>query len=431
MAVKRPNILVYIAHDTGRHISPYGIKTVHTPNAERLAAEGTLFEQCFCTAPQCSPSRASAFTGRYPHSNGVMGLTHAEFAWDLAEGEVHLAKMLKGLGYDTYCTGSIHETRDAARHGFDVADKQYDALNIADSLGAWLDGRGEAGAPFYAELTSWQNHRPFPTEGCPPDDSLGVQVPGWLPDNEATRKDFAAQQGTIRQWDEGVGKLLDLLDERGIADDTLLIVTTDHGIAFARAKCTLYDSGIGVLLLTRWPNGGVQAGRRTDAMVSNVDFVPTILELLGQTVPANVQGVSFAELLTGADVRPREKIFAEMTFHGYYRPMRCVRTERYKYIRSFEIGYGVMVPTDAQEGASFTENIRYVRKQTHAKFEELYDVQADPDELNDLAGDSEHEAVRAELSAALAKWMRDTADPLLDGPVASPFYRKAIAGLGT
>jgi arylsulfatase A-like enzyme len=430
-AHRRPNVLVYVSHDTGRHISPYGVETVRTPNAERLAADGVVFENCFCTAPQCSPSRASLFTGRYPHANGVMGLTHARFGWDLGAGETHLAAHLKALGYDTCMVGTHHEMRRFEERGFDFQSGELHCLRQAGVLAEWLDGRADASRPFYAQLAPYQTHRPFPREDCPADDSLGVTVPGYLDDTPGTRADFAALQGIVRQWDEGLGRLLDLLDSRRLAEQTLLIVTTDHGIAFPRAKCTLYDPGIGVLMMVRHAGGGIGGGRRAPQLISNVDVTPTVLELLAAEAPAGIQGRSFAPLLLKShDAPPRETVFAEQTFHGYYRPMRAVRTARWKYIRNFEMSYGVKVPTDAQQSDSFRDNLDRIRAQAHTPYDELYDLAADPWEQANLAEQAEHAATRAELSAALAAWMRETNDPLLDGPVASPFYREAIERLG-
>ncbi len=428
---KRPNILVYISHDTGRHIGPYGSQTVHTPHADRLAGESVLFEQCYCTAPQCSPSRAGAFTGRYPHANGVLGLTHGRFGWDLSGEETHLAAHLKALGYDTCMIGTHHEMHTEVGRGFDVYDGQIHCLKQPGVLADWLDGRGEPDRPFYAQIAPFQTHRPWPTDDCPPDDSLGVTVPGYLPDNDASREDFAGLQGLVRQWDEGLGRLMQLLDDRGLAEDTLLIATTDHGIAMPRAKCTLYDPGIGVLLIVRWPGAGISGGRRQGELVSTVDLTPTLLDLLGTAPVENAHGLSFADLLTSRNAAPpRERVFAEMTFHGYYRPMRAVRTRRYKYIRNFETAYGVTVPADAQTGPAFAGNVDYIRQWGHAPHEELYDLEADPWELTNLARDPDHEATRAGLSRALAQWMRDTGDPLLAGPVASPFYAESMRQLG-
>jgi len=427
-----PNILVYIAHDTGRFISPYGIATVRTPHAERFAREGILFENCFCCAPQCSPARAALFTGRYPHCNGVMGLTHGRFGWDLKEGEIHLAERLKRMGYATAVMGTTHETRNdpatRKRIGFDFdAGWPFPLAEAPARLEEFFSGL-DAHTPFYVQIGTAVNHRPFDHDGAVPDDSLGLTIPSYLKDTPATRKDVAAMQGSIKRWDEGLGEVLEVLDRKGLTDSTLVIVTTDHGLAMPRAKMTLYDGGIGVLLMMRWPGGPLQAGKRYGELVSHVDILPSLLEMLGAEVDPAVQGQSFWPLLLGEDYQPRKEIFAEMTFHTYYDPMRCVRTLRYKYIRHFEMGPGVQVDGRTLE-AGYVEQLDNFLIPAWHPYEELYDVQADPNEMNNLADDEAFDEIRAQLRRTLADWMRRTEDPLLKGPVASPFWRKSIEGL--
>jgi arylsulfatase A-like enzyme len=426
----RPNIVVYISHDTGRFIGPYGVRTVHTPSADRVAAEGVLFENCFCAAPQCSPSRAALFTGRYPHANGVMGLTHGDFAWDLPRSEVHAAQWFKNLGYDTMGTGSLHEIRTRAGRGFDAVLNVPLARQVGSEFDAWLAGRSDPSRPFYVQIATIETHRGFLRDGVEPDDSLGVTVQPPLRDTPAVREDFSALQGSVRRWDEGLGAILKVLDQRGYAEDTILVVTADHGIPMPRAKVSLYDPGIGVMLLIRWPNGPIAAGMRFDEMVSNVDILPTLLEAVGTEPAPAMQGRSFWPLMAGGLYQERDRVYAEMTFHAYYDPMRCVRTRQYKYIRYFEMGKAVHMTSDNANSSSSVDNRDHLGLGGHHAHEELYDLQADPYELENLVGNGAFEPVRRELSQALADWMRDTGDPLLRGPIASPFYRKAIAELG-
>ncbi len=422
----RPNIVIYISHDTGQHIGPYGIPTVHTPNADRLAGQGAVFENFFSTAPQCSPSRASLYTGRYPHCNGVMGLSHADFAWDFAAGEVHAAQRLGELGYATAAIGITHETHTPEKRGFDFIDKRQDAWEVGAAFDQWLGAREDSSCPFYAQIGTFQTHRPFHDEI---DESSDITVPGYLEATEGTRMEFARLGAGIRQWDAGLGDVMNVLDERGLADDTILIVTTDHGIAMPRAKCTLYDPGLGVMLLMRWP-GCISAGSRYDQLLSNVDVLPTLLEAIGAGSDESIQGKSFYKLLTGGDYSPRDKIFAEMTFHQYYDPMRCVRTGRYKYIRNFEMCPGVHIPSDVAESRTFAENAKRVLHPEHHVYEELYDISADALEMNNIAGEPGAEDVRRELSGDLEEWMKRTDDPILSGPVSSPFYAKSVGLLG-
>jgi arylsulfatase A-like enzyme len=191
-----------------------------------------------------------------------------------------------------------------------------------------------------------------------------------------------------------------------------------------RAKCTLYDPGLETALLIRWPAGGVSGGGTNSALLSNIDLLPTVLEITGTPVPDAVQGRSFAPLLRGDPYQPRHEIFAEKTFHSYYDPMRAIRTDRYKLIRNFEAAFLVEVPGDIQLGAIFrADPARYVGA-THPPLE-LYDLTEDPLEQDNRAGDPDLAGVERDLSNRLWQWMADTGDPLLEGPVPSPSFQRA------
>lgn len=421
--MKKPNVILLTTHDTGRHVSPYGISTVDTRNCERLAAESVLFENSFCTAPQCSPSRASIVTGRYPHCNGTMGLSHLDFGWGMHESERPVAKLLNEGGYDTWLMGMQHETRDAESLGFDHIDLGFTLLELPEHLGPRLDAwNGEK--PFYCQIGCFETHRPFEGHGTEPDDRLGLTVPPYLVDGPETREEIRGMQGLIRRFDTGLGQLLDLLDARGLKENTLLIVTTDHGLPLPRAKGSLFDPGIETMLFMRYP-ARFPGGVRKAEMISHVDLLPTVLELTGQPVPENVQGRSLLPLLEGRPYEPRTEIFAEKTFHGCYDPMRCIRTQTHKYIRFFEKSSIHRVPGDALEGGASRE-MGVMRR---PGMEELYDLTRDPLEQKNLAENPEHRDLCAELRRRLAGWMKETNDPLLKGPIASPYYERSIREL--
>jgi arylsulfatase A-like enzyme len=217
---------------------------------------------------------------------------------------------------------------------------------------------------------------------------------------------------------------MDVLARHGLDENTILVLTTDHGIAMPLAKGTLYDPGLETYLMLRCPerwNGGA----RHDALVSNIDVLPTLLEACGIHVPGRIQGRSFLPLLEGQAFEPNEEIFAEKTFHGCYDPMRGVRTERYKYIRFFEKSSLHPVPGDIAFHGAYRELPPERFRRTAP--EELYDLQADPGETRNLADDADHADLLANMRARLARWMHRTDDPLLRGPVASPYYHRAVA----
>jgi N-sulfoglucosamine sulfohydrolase len=251
----RPNILLVHVHDLGQFLHCYGVKTVQTPNLDALATAGVRFSRSFCTNPGCSPSRASIFTGRYPHSNGVMGLCHANFAWDLNPGERHLAQLLHDGGYSTTAVGVIHETASGyKRCGYDRYLPPASAVPATDAAIRMLrEYAAKPGRPFFLCVgfiephrlpyrePSWPgalpNDNSFPGPALKPDDSLGVQIPGYLRDTEGTRRELAGLQGGVRHIDSQVGRLMAALKEIRLEDKTLTIFTTDHGIAMPRAKC--------------------------------------------------------------------------------------------------------------------------------------------------------------------------------------------------
>jgi N-sulfoglucosamine sulfohydrolase len=405
---------VVTTHDIGRHLHCYGVKSVASPNLDSLASSGARFELAFATAPQCSPSRASLATGRYPHNNGVMGLAHAGFDWELSPDAPHAAAIFAGLGFETHLFGAQHVTQHPERLGF---DQMHPTEAVEQVLASEPRERR-----LYLEINFDETHRPYSPPGPTPRDLV---IPGYLPAGPEAAEEMTALEGAITGMDAAVGRVLAALDRSGRAERALVVFTTDHGVAMPRAKCTLYDPGLEVALIVRWPEGGIGGGVAPSELVSNIDVLPTLLESAGAAAPAGIQGRSFLPLLRGHAYEPRRAIFAEKTFHSYYDPMRCVRTRRHKYIRNFETGFAVEVPADIQQGPIFRANPSlYSTDRPNAV--ELYDLEADPLEVHNLAGTPSLKAVEEELSAELWRWMHETDDPLLNGPVASPRYRQAM-----
>ncbi|MFW5846284.1 MAG: sulfatase, partial [Planctomycetota bacterium] len=336
----RPNVLVIVSHDTGTCVSPYGLRTVHTPACERLATDGIRFARSFCTAPQCSPARASLFTGRYPHSNGVLGLANRDDDWHLHPDECHLARLLGDAGYHTGRIGIAHETtRPTQQALLRCAIDLPEASSIHDAPAA-LDrvlATCPAGHPWYAQIGCFETHRDFLRGEVEPDTTLGVSIPPPTPDTPESLADYAAFQGAIRSLDRGIGAVLELLSARGALDDTIVVLTTDHGPAMPWAKGSCFDRGLATMCIMRYPAWG--SGRICDHLVSGVDLLPTLLQACAIPVPPKpLHGVSLLPWLDGSDTATaaRDHIWAEKTFHDCYDPMRCVREDRWKYIRYFE-----------------------------------------------------------------------------------------------
>ena len=440
----RPNILLITSDDLGRHLGCYGIATVDTPNIDRLASQGVRFARSFCAAPQCSPSRAALATGRVPHSNGVMGLTHADFAWDLHEGEVHLARHLADAGYHTARTGKVHDYRSGEAnhraHGFaetltpEGAEAEPDAraIRLARRARRFLDERAEDAQPFYLQLDIVEPHRDprhpsqFYATHLPARSE--VTVPPHLRDDEAAREEMAFFEASVRTLDEAVGEVLEALESGGLAQNTLVLFTADHGIPFPRAKCSLYDPGLEIPMILRWPEGPLAAGHTSDALVSNVDCLPTLLELLGLEAPAGIQGQSFAPALQGGDWRGRDAIFAEMTYHEYFDPIRAIRTDRHKLLVNFSSAPSFMDPSQ-QWRSRTTPKVPVEPRMTYHPAVELYDLADDPHERENLADDAAHSDTRRQLLRRLREWMTETSEPLLQWGSLSPMHRRALGNL--
>ncbi|MGI8860657.1 MAG: sulfatase/phosphatase domain-containing protein [Rubrobacteraceae bacterium] len=240
-----------------------------------------------------------------------------------------------------------------------------------------------------------------------------------LPDTPETRLDMAAFYESARSLDRGVGAVLDALDAEGLAENTLVICTTDHGLAFPGAKATLYDRGLGVMLILRGP-GGFSGGKASDALVSHIDLFPTVCDLAGAEHPSWLQGESLFPLVNGEAEEVRDAIFAEKTYHVAYEPERCVRTHRWKLIRRFDDEHPTPVIANIDDGPSKEVVLSNGYADTPVAAEQLYDLLHDPNEAHNLAGDPAHENVLEDLNERLETWMRETGDPLLDGPVLAP-----------
>ena len=411
MNSERPNIIIVILHDIGRHLSCYDRDLPATPIITRISEEGVVFENHFSTCPLCSPARSSIQTGRYPHTNGMNGLTHRGFA--LNDDERCLPQYLNEVGYHTALYGLQHETQThPERLGYQEICTKPDylqkCLEIVPHAINFLERRHEK--PFFLSLGFFEVHRPYKYEYGKPIDTSAVKVPPYLPDCPAVREDLADFYGMVQVVDRGMEGLLEAMDRTGLRNNTLLIFTTDHGAAFPRAKSTLYDPGISVTLLARWP-GVIEPRSRIKALTSHVDILPTLFEIIGADCPEYVQGQSFAPLLTDPSEPGREIVFAEKSWHGNeYDPMRCVRTEQFKYIENFTEGFLYQNPLDIKRGLS-GRVVEPSRRKPRA-MTELYDLENDPDEMTNLSGKPEMKEIESELQDRLHQWMEDTGDPL-------------------
>ena len=414
MPSNRPNILYIHSHDTGRYVQPYG-HAVPTPRIQKLAEQGVLFRKAFCAAPTCSPSRASLLTGQYAHCNGMLGLAHRGFS--LHDYKQHLLYTLRRVGYHTALIGEEHLSKDPTMVGYDnvVKVEGFQSHIIAPTAIEML--HNGLSQPFFLSVGFFETHREFLKPSTPQDAKYSLP-PAPLPDTPQTRLDMGAFKASAWELDQGMGAILDTLDAQGLSENTLVICTTDHGIAFPRMKGYLTDHGIGVMLIIRGP-GEFTGGKVYDALVSHIDIFPTICDLLQIGHPRWLQGTSLLPLLRGEVEQLHDAIFAEVTYHAAYEPMRAVRTPRWKYIRRFDHHLGPVLP-NCDDSPSKDVLIKYGWKERSRPLEQLYDLIFDPNEASNVANDLSVAVVLEEMRTLLDDWMGGTNDPLLHGAVPAP-----------
>ncbi len=421
------NVLYIHTHDSGRVLSPYGYK-VPTPEMEKFAGEAAVFRNAYCAGPTCSPSRAALLTGTYPHQTGMLGLAQRGFSMDYSR---HLVQYLNRNGYDTALCGIQHEAgwyldkgqgasvigyrEDLTRENGGYRQEDLVDWDAENSLQVcrWLRDRS-GDRPFFLSYGMYATHRRFP-DRPDPDINPDLAIPPYpIPDSRQTRKDFGGYLASVKSADACFGRVIRCLKGEGLWDDTIVLFTTDHGIANPFSKCTLFDSGIGVALMLHVP-GGMTQGKVIDSLVSHVDVFPTLCELLGLEKPDYLEGVSLVPLMTGEQDQVRDDIFAEFNFHTSYEPVRCVRTGRYKYIRCYDTSYLKINRSNIDE--SLTKDYfgeRGLHEQKKAE-EALYDLVYDPGERRDLTKDPEYGSVLLDMRKRLEAYEQKTKDPIRDG----------------
>lgn len=412
----RPHVVYLHSHDTGRYVQPYGYP-VTTPAYQRLAEEGIVFRQAFSAAPTCSPSRAALLTGQSPHAAGLLGLVHRGF--HLNDPRQHLATTLRDNGYHTVLAGTQHTwAGPAAEQGY-VEDSRPESTESEDLAAAAVEvlQRHQPGdAPLFLDIGFNDTHRVYPQ--VDEADTRYVRAPALFPDTPETRQDWARYLASLDRLDRAVGMVLDALDSTGLADNTIVVCTTDHGLAWPGMKCNLTDHGLGVLLILRGP-GVLKGGRVSDALVSQVDLFPTLCEVLGIEPPAWLAGTSLMPVIRGDADNVNHEIFGEVTYHAAYEPQRVIRTTHWALIERFDPRRTPVLPNiDAGETRDLLVANGFAERDVAPL--QLYDTFFDPMQLRNLAEDPAHASVLDDLRQRLHQWMVATGDPLLNGPVPMP-----------
>jgi len=440
-AARRPNILFAIADDWGwPHAGAYGCTWVKTPAFDRVAREGVLFTNCFTSNPKCSPCRASILTGRntwqLDEATNHFGLFPAKWAVypDLLEDAgYHVGYTGKGWGPGDYGSGGFKRNpagKEYAKHTLDPPFRFMANKDYAANFDYFLESRGE-GQPFCFWFGTQEPHRAY-EDGAGEHsgkDFKKVDVPAFFPDNETVRRDLADYSVEVEWCDTHLGRIIKKLEEIGELDNTLVLVTSDHGMPFPRVKGQIYEYGFHLPLAVRW--GGIEGGRTVDDFINVRDFAPTFLELARVDPPDSVTGTSFLDVLKSNEsgqVDPsRNRMLIGKERHDLGRPnnqgypVRAIRTPEFLYLHNYkpdrwpagnpETGYRNCdaSPTKSQILGSFNEYYRMAFGKRPA--DELYRIQDDPECVNNLAADPTYATVKRKLRIEMEERLRAEGDP--------------------
>lgn len=405
---KQPNIVFLFSDD---HSVPdlgcYGNPSIHTPNLDQMAAKGIRFDRGYVSSPQCSPSRAAILTGRAPHDVHASRL-HS----DVPQGDLNLIQLLNEQGYFTGAYRKVHQP---------TIQDDLDYYGGGDvPLTDFFDER-PVDQPFYLWFGSTDPHRGYgPGAFEPAHDPDEVTVPEFLPDTPEVRQDLAYYYDEIARFDKECGEILSILDERGLSENTLVVMAGDNGMPFPRAKGTLYEPGINVPLLMKWP-AVIEPGQISDALVSLVDLTATWLDAASIPIPEVMQSQSCLPLLTRESKTIREFIYSERNWHDNWDPMRCIVSDRYKLIQNYRPEIEYIPSLDLINSPSWASiqslrsantlpgNLTWYEQTTRPQVE-FYDLQNDPGEWNNLAEDPDYADQIVEYQIRLSEWMQETHD---------------------
>ncbi|MFZ4668552.1 MAG: sulfatase [Microthrixaceae bacterium] len=443
----RPNIVMIVADDHGREaVGCYGNPVVSTPNIDRLAERGVRFDNAFCTTASCGGSRSVILTGLHTHTNRTFGLVHQPHNFSTSLDVHTLPSLMRQAGYRTGRMGKKHYQPESL-FPFDLDPPEWgtdeDLARHRDDV--WLADRcadfvsGDSDAPYFLYWCSHDPHRSWPrddhplhpdafgnpTESFPGDDELrfdvgDVIVPPWLPDLPEVRAELAEYYQSIARLDRGVGRLVELVERGAGGRDTVIVYLSDNGGAFPVAKTTLYDPGMRLPLIIS--DSRRSGGDTCNALVTWADLAPTLLDLAGSAeLGSHMFGESLLPLLDEPDAPGRNHIFASHSFHqvtNYY-PMRVLRTHRWKFIVNIAWKLDFPTASDLHLSATWTSTVREdqqlggrdVDQYLHRPRFELYDLDADPHELVNVADQPEHAELVAEFISLVQHFQLSTDDP--------------------
>jgi len=441
---KRPNVVLVVSDDHGLEtLGCYGNPVIKTPNLDALAAEGVRLTNAFCTSASCSASRSVILSGMYNHANGQYGHQHSYHHFISFPNVKSLPVSLTEAGYRTCRIGKYHVAPEEV-YKFDATlpANTRSPVQMADNCRDFVGSDDDK--PFFLYFCMSDPHRGGgvakelpgkpdrfgnrPGGGAYPGvdevkyDPKDVVVPPFLPDLPECRAELAQYYQSVSRVDQGVGRLMSVLKQAGKYDNTVVIYISDNGVAFPGAKTTLYEPGMNLPCIVRDPRQR-NKGIACDALVNYTDLAPTILDFAG-ALPrkSSLQGRSFRSALNQGHPKGWDETYASHTFHEItmYYPMRVVRQRKYKLIWNIAHGLDYPFASDLWASATWQATIRpgnkYYGKRTvdaylHRPKFELYDLENDPHEVENLADDPKHQKVLAELKAKLKAFQKRTKDP--------------------
>ena len=411
----KPHLVIFLTDDHSLLDSTvYGARDLKTPNMQRIAGAGLTFDRAFVASPSCAPSRAALLTGLMPARNGAEP-NHSKPRAELKK----LPAYLQELGYEVVSFGKVSHYQHTVDYGFDhfAHDKYHEDVAISAGI-EWLRARKSTRPLCIFFGTNWP-HVPWP-EGPEGNDPARVVVPPTHVDTPQTREARARYYAAVGRMDAELGAAYDAANEV-LGRNVFFLTTADHGAQWPFGKWGCYDAGIRTPMIAVWP-GKIAAGRRTPAMVSWVDILPTLMEVAGGPAPKGIDGQSFARVLHGGDEH-RDRIFTTHSGDGRMNiyPTRSVRTREWKYIRNLHPEYYYSTHVDLVqpkeyfgswvEKAKSDPGAAAVVKRYHERpAEELYNLAADPNEMKNLAGDPEHRTRLASMRADVSAWMKEQGD---------------------
>jgi len=425
---KTPNIIVFIADDWSKHAGVYGDKVIKTPNIDKIASEGIVFQNAFCAAPSCTPSRAAILTGRYPHQlgeggnlYGTLSAKYPNYAKILEKQGYHVGLERKGWGPGKFENGGYEHN---------PAGKLY--RNFEEFFSKKPENQ-----PFCFWFGSQDPHRAY-IEGSGVEAGINsslINVPAWLPNHPIIKSDLADYYFEVQRFDREIGEVIEKLKISNEYDNTLIIVTSDNGMPFPRAKANIYDTGTNIPLIISWKNGIKPNPQLQNTFVNLLDLAPTFLEITNIEIPKEMTGKSLLPFLKNQTIEHRQEVYLERERHANVRkgnesyPIRAIRNDKFLYIRNFEpdlhpagdpvkwYSVGRYGDVDASPSKDLIldnqNNFEHYYQRAFGKrpAEELYDLSNDPDQLKNVINDKKYTKSLKNLRSKLNKWMKTTQDP--------------------